>query len=209
MNAIEELSKACSIAEASAMGLLKSSVKEYTRQDGTVVQAHEDSRHANLKSEKAQSMGGKDVIGRHKAHQEAVMAHLHAMRSAHSRGDAQTAQSHKKMAIQHIDESTKGFGDAHGDLMQAHGRMARATSKEATDINNGAKGGLRGTSSKAEDSQDAKSDYHEVARHASQKAADHAKSVDEQGGTIARMLQAYSVSKKHQAQADVHDSHVG
>lgn len=44
MNAIEELNKACSIAEKSAIGLMKSSIKEYTRQDGTVVQAHEDSR---------------------------------------------------------------------------------------------------------------------------------------------------------------------
>jgi hypothetical protein len=41
---LEQLSKACSIAEASALGLLKSHVSEYTRQDGTVVQAHDDSR---------------------------------------------------------------------------------------------------------------------------------------------------------------------
>lgn len=44
MNAIEELNKACSIAEKSAMGMLKSHIKQYTRQDGTVVQEHEDNR---------------------------------------------------------------------------------------------------------------------------------------------------------------------
>jgi hypothetical protein len=43
---LEQLSKACSIAEASALGLLKSHISEYTRQDGTVVQAHDDSRQS-------------------------------------------------------------------------------------------------------------------------------------------------------------------
>lgn len=41
---LEQLNKAVSMAETSAMGLLKSHVKQYTRSDGTVVQEHEDSR---------------------------------------------------------------------------------------------------------------------------------------------------------------------
>jgi hypothetical protein len=45
---LEQLSKAVAMAETSAMGLLKSHVKQYTRQDGTVVQEHEDSRIKRL-----------------------------------------------------------------------------------------------------------------------------------------------------------------
>jgi len=41
---LEQLNKAVTLAEASALGLLKSHVKEYTRADGTVVQEHDDSR---------------------------------------------------------------------------------------------------------------------------------------------------------------------
>jgi|GEM_PF-5811683 len=46
MNHIEDLYKACSIAEKSALSLMKSHISSYTRQDGTVVQEHEDSRQA-------------------------------------------------------------------------------------------------------------------------------------------------------------------
>ena len=41
---LEELSKACSIAEKAGVEMLKSHVKAYTRQDGSQVAEHEDSR---------------------------------------------------------------------------------------------------------------------------------------------------------------------
>lgn len=108
---LEQLSKACSIAEASAMGLLKSHVKGYTRADGTVVQEHDDSR--------------KSAFHERKADHHAVAARVseHAADNAEIDNDFATANHHYSRMEQHEKLAKK-----HRDLAEHHRAKAAAQS---------------------------------------------------------------------------------
>jgi len=61
---LEELNKACSIAEKAGVEMLKKShISGYTRQDGSQVAEHEDSRQAAVKASAAADERTRDTVG--------------------------------------------------------------------------------------------------------------------------------------------------
>jgi len=116
-NQLEQLSKAVTLAEASAHGLLKSHVKGYTRttaSGATVqVQEHDDSRTAAHHTAEATTQrankGSKDASKHSEMHMDAAHAHSQAAKEAKDNGNHESYMDHLKQAKHHVTESTSKF----------------------------------------------------------------------------------------------------
>ena len=124
-----------------ATDLAKAHVKQYTRQDGTIVREHDDSRQAaQAASEKANThqeqtdWRNPDVKTGARLHHEAAMKHVAAMRDAFDNGQGEAAREHYHKAGIHMGAAnshltfTRGNEDHRADVTS---RVADAVSKEA------------------------------------------------------------------------------
>lgn len=95
-----ELAKAIELAEKATEQLQKSHVKQYTRQDGTVVKEHEDSRQAA--TDRANELTKiANNSGDPKDHKAAAEAHRHAAQVSY-KGDRMW---HRSNAVEHEEKS--------------------------------------------------------------------------------------------------------
>lgn len=139
MNAIEELNKACNMAEKSALGLLKSHVKgsTYTNENGTVVNRSEydDSRKAAFHDRKANH------------HAIAARMSEHAADNAELDGDIATANHHYSRMDQH-----EMLVKRHSELAEHHRAKAAAQSGDHAAIaSHNAKKAYKDVKDKAEE----------------------------------------------------------